>query len=154
MCFSFPSRRRHTRCALVTGVQTCALPIYHRIYRLPLGDALRLVFLWRAGDAPDRHRRATDRRRLPDRRAQGPERRSGGSGGGLGNISRKDAKTRRRSHSNFVRAELVEALLFFGAARKNGPSTSSGRTGFEVSSSCLCVFARNKFTPPRAKAGR
>src|SRR3546814_6830302 len=26
-CF-FSSRRRHTRCALVTGVQTCALPIY------------------------------------------------------------------------------------------------------------------------------
>src|SRR3546814_5299664 len=24
----FSSRRRHTRCALVTGVQTCALPIY------------------------------------------------------------------------------------------------------------------------------
>src|SRR3546814_5487828 len=33
MCFAscvffFSSRRRHTRCALVTGVQTCALPIY------------------------------------------------------------------------------------------------------------------------------
>src|SRR3546814_814703 len=30
-CFSFfffSSRRRHTRCALVTGVQTCALPIW------------------------------------------------------------------------------------------------------------------------------
>src|SRR3546814_4104595 len=26
VCFS--SRRRHTRCALVTGVQTCALPIW------------------------------------------------------------------------------------------------------------------------------
>src|SRR3546814_1843186 len=25
--FFFASRRRHTRCALVTGVQTCALPI-------------------------------------------------------------------------------------------------------------------------------
>src|SRR3546814_3623584 len=25
--FVFSSRRRHTRCALVTGVQTCALPI-------------------------------------------------------------------------------------------------------------------------------
>src|SRR3546814_8570026 len=25
--FIFSSRRRHTRCALVTGVQTCALPI-------------------------------------------------------------------------------------------------------------------------------
>src|SRR3546814_4253629 len=32
MCLVFvffcSSRRRHTRCALVTGVQTCALPIY------------------------------------------------------------------------------------------------------------------------------
>src|SRR3546814_16673703 len=28
MLFFFSSRRRHTRCALVTGVQTCALPIY------------------------------------------------------------------------------------------------------------------------------
>src|SRR3546814_8342303 len=27
ICF-FSSRRRHTRCALVTGVQTCALPIF------------------------------------------------------------------------------------------------------------------------------
>src|SRR3546814_14885540 len=27
ICFFFSSRRRHTRCALVTGVQTCALPI-------------------------------------------------------------------------------------------------------------------------------
>src|SRR3546814_18721156 len=26
-CLFFASRRRHTRCALVTGVQTCALPI-------------------------------------------------------------------------------------------------------------------------------
>src|SRR3546814_18902906 len=27
--FFFSSRRRHTSCALVTGVQTCALPIYN-----------------------------------------------------------------------------------------------------------------------------
>src|SRR3546814_1317136 len=27
VCFFFSIRRRHTRCALVTGVQTCALPI-------------------------------------------------------------------------------------------------------------------------------
>src|SRR3546814_4254562 len=26
--YFFSSRRRHTRCALVTGVQTCALPIF------------------------------------------------------------------------------------------------------------------------------
>src|SRR3546814_9570809 len=27
LCYFSASRRRHTRCALVTGVQTCALPI-------------------------------------------------------------------------------------------------------------------------------
>src|SRR3546814_20133047 len=31
--FFFSSRRRHTRCALVTGVQTCALPIFARSTR-------------------------------------------------------------------------------------------------------------------------
>src|SRR3546814_9731247 len=30
LCCFFSSRRRHTRCALVTGVQTCALPISER----------------------------------------------------------------------------------------------------------------------------
>src|SRR3546814_2374682 len=30
--FFLSSRRRHTRCALVTGVQTCALPIYRHVY--------------------------------------------------------------------------------------------------------------------------
>src|SRR3546814_3393466 len=38
--FFFSSRRRHTRCALVTGVQTCALPIF----TLPLGP-LRIANL-------------------------------------------------------------------------------------------------------------
>src|SRR3546814_7124623 len=37
ICF-FSSRRRHTRCALVTGVQTCALPIC-----LPDGGRLGLT---------------------------------------------------------------------------------------------------------------
>src|SRR3546814_2519391 len=31
--FFFSSRRRHTRCALVTGVQTCALPILQYLQR-------------------------------------------------------------------------------------------------------------------------
>src|SRR3546814_944684 len=34
--FFFSSRRRHTSCALVTGVQTCALPIF------PKGEQRRL----------------------------------------------------------------------------------------------------------------
>src|SRR3546814_13910247 len=37
-CFFFSSRRRHTRCALVTGVQTCALPI-------EFADNDRILFL-------------------------------------------------------------------------------------------------------------
>src|SRR3546814_5234543 len=45
----FSSRRRHTRCALVTGVQTCALPIW------PIGllfwPILRLFFLFAHDDA-------------------------------------------------------------------------------------------------------
>src|SRR3546814_4358623 len=36
--FFFSSRRRHTRCALVTGVQTCALPIYWAIARHVAGE--------------------------------------------------------------------------------------------------------------------
>src|SRR3546814_3261920 len=43
--FLFSSRRRHTRCALVTGVQTCALPISDRgrtDARRPTGGRVRL----------------------------------------------------------------------------------------------------------------
>src|SRR3546814_466103 len=44
LCF-FASRRRHTRCALVTGVQTCALPIFegpHGHLKRDIQDALLL----------------------------------------------------------------------------------------------------------------
>src|SRR3546814_19102933 len=34
--FFFSSRRRHTRCALVTGVQTCALPISGASHHKPV----------------------------------------------------------------------------------------------------------------------
>src|SRR3546814_9908705 len=39
LCFS--SRRRHTRCALVTGVQTCALPIYCRNILMKVAEAAK-----------------------------------------------------------------------------------------------------------------
>src|SRR3546814_2058183 len=43
----FSSRRRHTRCALVTGVQTCALPICKQglveVLSLPIGFVPRRV---------------------------------------------------------------------------------------------------------------
>src|SRR3546814_9456651 len=34
----FSSRRRHTRCALVTGVQTCALPIFLDVAVVDVAD--------------------------------------------------------------------------------------------------------------------
>src|SRR3546814_10093307 len=52
MGFFFSSRKRHTRCALVTGVQTCALPIsgsaavldqMKRWYDEPFGDTSALA---------------------------------------------------------------------------------------------------------------
>src|SRR3546814_15220259 len=45
--FFFSSRRRHTRCALVTGVQTCALPISlqqgEMLVSVASGDTVRWV---------------------------------------------------------------------------------------------------------------
>src|SRR3546814_1462198 len=69
--FFFSSRRRHTRCALVTGVQTCALPISdarREIARFPdteaearereLGNAIRQP-VRHVADRPDDDRNRT-----------------------------------------------------------------------------------------------
>src|SRR3546814_1605765 len=45
LCFFFSSRRRHTRCALVTGVQTCALPIF--AFLRPVAELLDVLHLRR-----------------------------------------------------------------------------------------------------------
>src|SRR3546814_7161110 len=64
VCF-FSSRRRHTRCALVTGVQTCALPLS----RQRAG----------AGDGKGQSNRNRDRTRLGAARHAGVA--AGGDGG-------------------------------------------------------------------------
>src|SRR3546814_6914349 len=43
--FFFSNRRRHTRCALVTGVQTCALPICRAYATGRRKDAVARVWL-------------------------------------------------------------------------------------------------------------
>src|SRR3546814_9192985 len=76
VCF-FSSRRRHTRCALVTGVQTCALPILDGPPRD--GPVLRRAVPQRGllrrreeaqRDPPDGHPRARDRDPRRDRLRQ------------------------------------------------------------------------------------
>src|SRR3546814_5284125 len=49
--FFFSSRRRHTSCALVTGVQTCALPIFAPLIRSDQEDTDRVVGKGVADDA-------------------------------------------------------------------------------------------------------
>src|SRR3546814_18460763 len=71
--FFFSSRRRHTRCALVTGVQTCALPIYRQgvpaRQRPRLGQRRRRV----AAATPAKNAQARDDGRAPGG-ASAPER--------------------------------------------------------------------------------
>src|SRR3546814_8343386 len=44
--FFFSSRRRHTRCALVTGVQTCALPISAACFAKSCPAMARKIYAW------------------------------------------------------------------------------------------------------------
>src|SRR3546814_1758662 len=102
MWFFVSSRRRHTRCALVTGVQTCALPIC-------AADAAAIVReqteAWQGGrepqlqpidsiaakpSAPTTGRPATDGRLsiVPPSGAQAQASHSGASAGGAGSALR------------------------------------------------------------------
>src|SRR3546814_16535619 len=67
MCcvFFFSSRRRHTRCALVTGVQTCALPI--SAWGWPAASRRN------ARGRPDRSRRRRWSESSPEERKSGVE---------------------------------------------------------------------------------
>src|SRR3546814_2848233 len=48
--FFFSSRRRHTRCALVTGVQTCALPILKKGINVLFEYSPKECLCWRRPD--------------------------------------------------------------------------------------------------------
>src|SRR3546814_6908383 len=60
--FFFSSRRRHTRCALVTGVQTCALPIYtastpNSWAQMAYDEKLGLIYVPTGNATPDHYGR-------------------------------------------------------------------------------------------------
>src|SRR3546814_10054360 len=58
--FFFSSRRRHTRCALVTGVQTCALPICGLVRRQRGDSDRRQVWLSLTGEGREKLAAAPD----------------------------------------------------------------------------------------------
>src|SRR3546814_4437435 len=54
LLFFFSSRRRHTRCALGTGVQTCALPIFPAVVKGPLNSGVSVLSIVAASsERPD-----------------------------------------------------------------------------------------------------
>src|SRR3546814_2951147 len=57
LVFFFSSRRRHTRCALVTGVQTCALPICSMTRDALIAAATRLTEIQRKRNTQKKERR-------------------------------------------------------------------------------------------------
>src|SRR3546814_15854464 len=76
--FFFSSRRRHTRCALVTGVQTCALPISLLAGLFPRATGRRArhrrddrqgAVAGLSEPSADAERRAADKRKAPTRDA-------------------------------------------------------------------------------------
>src|SRR3546814_9428862 len=81
-CF-FSSRRRHTMCALVTGVQTCALPIWLHYSRPPIIE--RVAGVLRSIQANLRDKRINEPAFLAHRRSRGGRSR----GGRLGFLSKK-----------------------------------------------------------------
>src|SRR3546814_4839171 len=97
--FFFSSRRRHTRCALVTGVQTCALPICVASAR---STAPAPSVLLAAVDRPSPPCRPPPMRMLPPPKARSEERRVGQEC-----VSRVDLGGRRilKKKNNYKRQE-------------------------------------------------
>src|SRR3546814_1348445 len=95
--FFFSSRRRHTSCALVTGVQTCALPIF------PIGTRNRVNLFARRFDA-GQVRRGRHRALLRDARD-----------GGVGALARRAAGA--IGHRDEARGERLERAKGFPKLR-------------------------------------
>src|SRR3546814_3860797 len=124
MCFFFfSSRRRHTRCALVTGVQTCALPIWRGARALRRGGgaerrAHRLADPPRhGGRRPLRHARLPEHRRA--RRAP-PVRTGGGQPPAALHPRRgRDDGARSEEHTSELQSLMRISYAVFCLKKKN-----------------------------------
>src|SRR3546814_4161437 len=123
LCYLFfSSRRRHTRCALVTGVQTCALPIWPPA-RLPLG--LRR-------HRSSEHHRALGLRRQRTGLALGPRAgplrrpsvpREAGRAAGLRHLVRRRARS--EEHTSELQSLMRISYAVFCLKKKNRTNIST-----------------------------
>src|SRR3546814_8817797 len=125
-CFFFSSRRRHPGCALVTGVQTCALPIYQ------------------APGSLDEHRRhhPCPRRRNPYN--PHPPRIPVAPAGAFAMPDVAAEAARRRtfaiiSHPDAGKTTLTEKLLLFGGAIQMAGSVKSRKTSRHATSDWMAL---------------
>src|SRR3546814_9840679 len=120
--FFFSSRRRHTRCALVTGVQTCALPISSDLAFVMVDDI----------DAIEEHRLD---RGLPRPHAQ----RIIGKRGIIGVEHKRGAAIRVPDQIGMVHARSL--LLPAGRSEEH---TSELQSLMRISSAVFCLKKKNK----------
>src|SRR3546814_9603759 len=102
--FFLSSRRRHTRCALVTGVQTCALPIsQHRVIAEKLGATSAMV-------------KAIEELDLASAALDEPEQALLGFGKQVIESGNVTDEVFERCSRHFTAREVIEAILEIGRA--------------------------------------
>src|SRR3546814_10683087 len=107
LCFFVPSRRRHTRCALVTGVQTCALPLCG-------GEARQLARLIEGAAVGIFHIEGVDRHAV----GEGEDARSGDRGPGDGHGAGDATEQRSEEHTSELQSLMRTSYAVFCLKKK------------------------------------
>src|SRR3546814_9095378 len=123
--FFFSSRRRHTRCALVTGVQTCALPIY-----LVAGDR-------RASRQGKAHRHSLAQLQSDQPAARRGRRSGGGQGLAVSRHQEEQPGRPAAGHRRLDRGDL-----------RSEEHTSELQSLMRISYAVFCLKKKNNATKP------
>src|SRR3546814_542676 len=129
--FFFSSRRRHTRCALVTGVQTCALPISRAAHRRAVGH----VPGQRTERVPEGQPQASHHAGTGDELLGAGHRRHRGLSFGAEEVSRVMTRS-----ASLLAIALASALVLAGCSGSDTPaghSSSDRAEGHTISSAGL-----------------
>src|SRR3546814_499478 len=147
--FFFSSRRRHTRCALVTGVQTCALPIFrgdlhgHDAQVDARCEARRRPVRFEGARYLPRHAgsegRRNDGRARADRDRQGDGRLPGARRCGVAGRSRRRARCK-------LRGTPMTDLLGIGASGVRAYQTAISTTSENIANAGTAGYVRRTTT--------